>query len=122
MDACPGDHQSDLADSVSDHPDLVWLCVRPSGQRPVATQDSHSICGEPDCESEFHASVIRAEKLTPGHPGYPDRLVDYSLDVPCGLATFPLGGNGTGSLFHLGLDRERAADQYFLVELESLSC
>ncbi len=109
LDACPGDHRADLADSLPGHPRQLWVRVRPGDQEEAAVACGvalrHQSRGEPD----LHANPVRDAKPAAGCVGYSDRVGDNHLDDGRRLATLPLGGRGSGAVLHLGFISDRAA-------------
>lgn len=95
--------------SLSDHPDHVWLCVRAGHQEEGAVGCGVAIRHQPCSEPDFHADSVRSEKLAVGRRGHSDRLGDNHLDVGRHLEALQMGRRGSSSVFHLGVDSDRAA-------------
>jgi len=109
LDACPGDHWTNLADSLPDHPPDVWLRVRSDVSRQSRLDDRFAICHQSRGESDIYADPIRHEELASCSSGHPDRLDNNHLAGSGDLAALPMGESRTDPVFHLGLAGDRAA-------------
>ena len=109
LDARPGDHRADLADSLPDYPGQLRLRVRPGVQEEVAVARGvalrHQSCGEFD----LYADPIRDAKPAAGGGGHSDRLGDNHLDRDRCVATLPLGGCRPGAVLYLGVAGDSSA-------------
>ena len=76
----------------------------------------HQLCGE----SCLHAIPVGTAKSASSFSGHPGGLGDDHLDDGGRLAALQMGGRGTGAVFRVGLDCDRAAIEYYMDELGNM--
>ena len=109
VDARPGDHRTDLADSLPDHPGQLWVRLRSGDPKESAVDCDVAVRHKPCDESDLHADPVRNAEPAAGGGGHPDRLGDNHLDDDRRLATLLLGGRGSSALLYLGVVGDGAA-------------
>jgi len=108
---------ADLADPLPDHPCDVLLCLRAGDPQEGAVEGGLAVRHQPRGEPDLHTDSVRDARPTVGGGGHPDRLGHDHLDYGCDLEALSLGGRRSGSVLRLGLDCDRPATVYHLVEL-----
>lgn len=117
LDAPPGDHWADLADSLPDHPGQLWVRVRASVQEEAAAARGTTFRRQPCGERDLHTDSIWDAKPAAGCGGYSDRVDHDHLDDGRCLAALSLGGRGSSAVFHLGVIGDDPATVDHLDEL-----
>ena len=121
LDASPGDHRADLADSLPDHNRVVRLRVRAGDQKEGAVVGGFAVRHQSRGECDLHANSIWNAELAIGCGGHSDRLDNDHLDDGRHLETLSMGRPGSGAVFCLGFDSDGAATEHDLDELGKVS-
>ena len=66
MDASTSDHRNDLADSLPDHPDHVWLRVRAGDTKEAAVAGGFAVRHQSCVEPDLHPDPVQDEKSAIG--------------------------------------------------------
>ena len=109
LDACPGDHWTDLADSLPDHPRQLWVRIRAGASAKGAVARGIALRHQSRIEPDLHSDPVRSAEPAVGSGGHPDRVGCNHLDDGRCLATLSLGGSGSSAVFRLGFACDGAA-------------
>lgn len=120
LDARPGDHRADLADSLPDNLGQFWVRVRAGDQEEAPVAGGAALRRQPSGEPYRHADSIRDAKPAAGSGRYSDRLGDNNLDVRGDLAAPPLGGCCPSAVLCLGVAGDCAATVNHLDEFGTI--
>lgn len=117
LDAGTGNDRPDLADSLSDHADLVWLCVCANPAKQIAVDGSLTVCDQSCRKSDFFTDSVWLAKFAFGRARYSDRLGNDPLEHVGHLEIFQMGCSCASALSRLGLARHHPSTINHLVEL-----
>lgn len=117
MDSGTGDHRTDLADPLPDHPRDVRVRLRADVSRQGRLEDRPAVCHQPRGELDLHPDPIWDAEPTPCCCGHSDCLEHDHLVGLGDLATLSLGGSGSDPIFRLGVTGHRAATEHYLEQL-----
>jgi len=109
LDARPGDHWADLADSLPDHPGQFRVRIRTGDPKESAVARGVALCNQPRGEPDLHTDPIRDAEPAAGGGGHFDRLGHNHLDGDRCLATFPLGRIRPRAVLRVGVVGDCAA-------------
>jgi len=109
LDASPGDHRVNLADSLPDYFGHFRVRLRAGDPKESTVARGVTLCHQSRGEPDLHAHSVRDAKPAAGGGGHSDRLGDNHLDRDRCVATLPLGGCRPGAVLYLGVAGDSSA-------------
>lgn len=117
MDACPGHHRADLADSLSHHSRQLRLRFRAGIPWQSSVACSTTVRHQPLHQPDLHPDPIRDAESAAGIHRHSDRMGDDHLDVRGDLGALSMGRLGASAILHLGIFGYSAATEHHGDEL-----
>lgn len=109
LDACPGDHRADLADSLPDHSAQFWVRVRAGDQEEAPVAGGAALRRQPCGEPDLHSDPVWHAEPAAGCVGYSGRVGHDHLVRHCSVAALQMGCCGSSAVFRVGVVGDGAA-------------
>jgi hypothetical protein len=116
LDASPGDHRADLADTLPDHPHQLWVRVHAGDPTHSAVASGIALRHQFRVKPDLHTDPVWDAEPATGGGRYPGRVGHDHLDDGCCLAALSLGGRGSSTIFCVGVAGDSSATEYHLDE------